>query len=355
MARTADDIELLNMSKSSKEIEGATRTKRGNAEAILNRKQPDCYFDFMDSMAFAPDPIFLMDVIQADGNKYLDSWGTEFVWPEDAPGQHPTGDPETLVIKDIEDWQSGLVVPSLENLDWSVAKEAAAQVDHSESYLACFSAGGLFERSHHLMSFEEGLVNYLMYEEEMKELLKVIADFKIDYIKTVAREIKPDAIFYQDDWGSKTNVFLPPEVWRRTIKPFTKEIIDAAHEAGMLFVLHCDCYAEPLAPDMVEIGVDIWQGAIPQNDIVKIQQVTNGPNGPLPMIGGIDGPKIDIENITEEEIRAEVRRAFDEYCPAGRFFPGIANGKCFREWNDAIFRDEEARYGRQYALDHPVA
>ena len=37
------------------------------------------------------------------------------------------------------------------------------------------------------------------------------------------------------------------------------------------------------------------------------------------MIGGIDGPKIDIENITEEEIRGEVRRAIDTYCPAGRF------------------------------------
>ena len=67
---------------------------------------------------------------------------------------------------------------------------------------------------------------------------------------------------------------------------------------------------------MVEIGVDIWQGVIPQNDIVEIQRITEGK---LAMVGGIDGPKIDIENITEEQIRQEVRRAIDTYCPAGGF------------------------------------
>ena len=65
---------------------------------------------------------------------------------------------------------------------------------------------------------------------------------------------------------------------------------------------------------MVEIGIDIWQGVIAQNDIVEIQRITEGK---LAMVGGIDGPKIDVENITEEQIRAEVRRAVDTYRPDG--------------------------------------
>ena len=90
---------------------------------------------------------------------------------------------------------------------------------------------------------------------------------------------------------------------------------------------------------------------IAQNDIVEIQRVTEGK---LAMVGGIDGPKIDIEDITEEAIRAEVRRAVDTYCPAGRFYPGIPNGICFRPWNDAIEKDELAKYGREWALKHPI-
>ena len=89
---------------------------------------------------------------------------------------------------------------------------------------------------------------------------------------------------------------------------------------------HADCICQPIVTDMVEIGVDIWQGVIPQNDIVEIQRITEGK---LAMAGGIDGPKIDIENITEEQIRQEVRRAIDTYYPAGRFYPSIPNGVCF--------------------------
>ena len=74
----------------------------------------------------------------------------------------------------------------------------------------------------------------------------------------------------------------------------------------------------------------------------------------IAMIGGIDGPAVDIANITEDAIRAEVRRAIDTYCPAGRFYPSIPNGRCFREWNNAIAQDEMKRYGAAWAQAHPI-
>lgn len=55
----------------------------------------------------------------------------------------------------------------------------------------------------------------------------------------------------------------------------------------------------------------IWQGVIPENDIVGIQKNLNDA---LPMQGGIDVPAIDSEGMPEEKVRAEIRRAFDTYC-----------------------------------------
>ena len=92
-------------------------------------------------------------------------------------------------------------------------------------------------------------------------------------------------------------------------------------------------------------------GAIPQNDLPAIQERTGGE---LAIIGGIDAPAVDIEHIGEEEIRAEVRRAIDAYCPAGRFCPSIPSGKCFRAWNDAVVNDELEKYGRRWAREHPI-
>ncbi len=326
-------------------------TPRENALAILERRQPDSYSDFMASLAFVIDPIFARDAIPRDGKIHKDTWGTPFLFAPDSPGAHPMIDDETAVIKDVTKWREQLTVPTFDGLDWSEAEAKAKAVDREEKFCAFFCTRGLFERSHHLMGMQNAFMNYMLYPEEMADLLRVVADFKIETIQRVAAHLHPDVIFYHDDWGSKQNVFLPPDLWREIIKPLHTEIVKTAHDCGILFVHHADCICQPIVQDMVEMGIDIWQGVIPQNDIVEIQRITEGK---LPMIGGIDGPAIDIANITEEAIRAEVRRAIDTYCPAGRFYPSIPNGRCFREWNDAIAQDEMKRYGAAWAQAHPI-
>ena len=327
------------------------RTLRENAMAIYNREQPDYYFDLMDAIQIVPDPVLLRGMVPQDGKEYPDEWGTVYIYKPGAPGPHPHVTAQNAVIKDIEHWERDLKVPSLEGLDWTAARQVAEATDRRDKFVGVMFGGGLFERSHHLMGMENALCAYLENPDEMKAMLRVIADYKIGYIRQMAKEIHPDIIFYHDDWGSKQNVFLPPRVWRNIIKPLQKEISDAIHEGGMIYMHHADCICQPIVTDMVEIGIDIWQGVIAQNDIVEIQRITEGK---LAMVGGIDGPKIDIENITEEEIRAEVRRAVDTYCPGGRFYPAIPNGVCFREWNDRIEKDELKKYGREFALKHPI-
>ncbi len=324
---------------------------RENAMAIYNRQQPDFYGDLMQAVELIPDPVMMGDMPPQDGKEHADSWGTIYVFPPGAPGPHPRVNASNAVIKDIEKWEEQLKVPSLEGLDWSLAEKTAASVNRDEKFVCFMFGGGLFERSHHLMGMETALINYLEYPDEMAALLRVIADYKIKYIQMVAEHTHPDIIFYHDDWGSKQNLFLPPRVWRAIIKPLQKEISDVIHDCGMIYMHHADCICQPIVTDMVEIGVDIWQGVIAQNDIVEIQRITEGK---LAMVGGIDGPKVDIENITEEQIRAEVRRAIDTYCPGGRFYPSIPNGICFREWNNSIVMDELAKYGRQWAQEHLI-
>lgn len=324
---------------------------RENAMAVYNREQPDFYGDLMDAIVLVPDPVLMGDMCPQDGEEHKDSWGTVYVFKPGAPGAHPHVNDSNAVIKDIEKWEEQLKVPSLDNLDWTAAKEVADSVDRNEKFVGFMCAGGLFERTHHLMGMENALVNYLEYPEEMAGILRAIADYKKKYIRMVAEQLHPDIIFYHDDWGSKQNLFLPPRVWRELIKPLQKEISDVIHQCGMIYMHHADCICQPIVTDMVEIGVDIWQGVIAQNDIVEIQRITEGK---LAMVGGIDGPKVDIENITEEAIREEVRRAIDTYCPGGRFYPSIPNGVCYREWNNGIVMDELTIYGKEYAEKHPI-
>lgn len=325
-------------------------TPRENMMAIFEGKQPEYYGDFQWAIKMTIDPVWASDSVPKDGKEHTDSWGTVCVFPTDAPGKHPRITPENAVVKDILDWKKQLVIPNLDDKDWTKAEEFAASVDRSMYFVEYFCAQGLFERSHFLMGMEDAFCAYLEEPEAMHDMLVAIADYKKRLIKDAAYHMHPDVIFFQDDWGSKQNLFLPPDVWREMIKPLQKEIADTIHECGMIYVHHADCICEPIVEDMAEVGIDIWQGVLPQNDIVDIQRRLDGR---MALIGGVDGPAIDNPTTTDKEIMDEVHRCIDTYCPAGRFYPG-APAHLLREPNERLVEADLRVYGGQWAREHPV-
>ena len=105
-----------------------------------------------------------------------------------------------------------MTIPSLDGLDWSVAIDVKKKWTLVKNFLWFFCSTGIFERSHFLMEMEDAFCNYLEYPDEMTELLNAIADYKVDFIYRVAEILTPEVIFYQEAWGSKQTLFLPPAV-----------------------------------------------------------------------------------------------------------------------------------------------
>ena len=155
-------------------------TPRENVMAVFNRQQPDYYGDFMPTLQFVMDPVFLRDRIPQDGQIHRDSWGTCFCFMPGSPGAHPVVNDQNAVISDITRWKEQLHVPTLKNLDWDDAVAQAKAVDQHQYFRAIYCSGGLFERTHHLMGMQNALINYLEYPEEMAGVLRAIADFKIE-------------------------------------------------------------------------------------------------------------------------------------------------------------------------------
>ena len=148
-----------------------------------------------------------------------------------------------------------------------------------------------------------------------------------------------------DDWGSKNQLFVSPETWREFIKPQYAKTYGYMKEKGVIIIHHGDSFMEPVVEDMVELGVDVWQGVLPQNDIPKLQKQLAGR---MTLMGGIDASIVDRADSIEEEIRREVRRACEEYAPGGHFIPCITYGGpgCLFPHVDPIIDDEIDRYNR---------
>ena len=229
------------------------------------------------------------------------------------------------MIKDVAEWQKYVKVPDLTGKcseGWEEALEAKSKIDQ-EKYLTMVVMGtGIFEQLHMLMTFEDTLMNFLLEPEAMHELIDVICEYRLTYMKLVVEHLHPDCIVSHDDWGAKDSLFMSPEVWREFFKEPYRRLYDYLHSQGVIVMHHADSYLEPIVEDMAEIGVDIWQGVLNTNNIAAISQKVGDR---MLLMGGIDSV-IDREDATEEEIRKETRRACEEYGNLKGYWPGITYG-----------------------------
>ncbi len=294
---------------------------------------------------FIQDPITVTSKGNRRVGEYLDQFGVTWKMAEGHLGGTPIVNSENKAIKDLKRWKEDLLLPPLSGHDWSTAIESSGKIDRSEYLVCSMISSGLFERTHYLMGFEDALVNYMLEQEHMFDLIGEIKKWKIEHLKQVIDNIKPDVILYHDDWGSKDNLFLPPEVWRSLIKPHHQEIVSYVKSRGVIFLHHSDSICEPIVEDMVEMGIDGWQGIIPQNNILEIQNIINGR---MALIGGIDAPVIDRPDFDELVIRDEVRRCIDLYVPQGNFIPCIPNIVPIFPDVKKIYEDELQLYGKHF-------
>jgi uroporphyrinogen-III decarboxylase len=139
---------------------------------------------------------------------------------------------------------------------------------------------------------------------------------------------------------------MSPEVWREFIKPNYVKAYGYLKSKGIIIMHHADSFMEPIVEDMVELGIDIWQGVLPQNDIVKIQKQLKGR---MALMGGLDAAIVDREDSTEREIRSHVRAALEKYAPGGHFIPCITYGGpgTIYPQGDRFINDEIDRYNKE--------
>lgn len=300
--------------------------------------------------AFPPFfPMVIDPVTELDsafrGARYIDHWGATWRHLDTDPGAIPMVSQDNAVIKDLEHWRDYVNFPSLAGLDWSAAKKQIAELDRETTFVMIPSFYGPFERAHTLLTFEDVLVNMYTEPELMYELFEALTDWKIKAVDMVIDELKPDIIHSHDDWGDRTRLFFSPKVFRKLLKPHYKRLYDFIKSRGVLVQHHCDGFAQGLEMDMLDMGIDMWQGVIPQNDIPAIQKNTQGK---MLLLGGIDQTLFDSAEPDEEKARAEVRRAIDAYAPGGAYLPCITSVVCVNPDAQMIAVDEMNRYGEEW-------
>ncbi|NLD37304.1 MAG: uroporphyrinogen decarboxylase (URO-D) [Desulfatiglans sp.] len=328
--------------------------KQNFLETIKKNGKPDRLVNQYENMVlFMADPVALY----ARGKRFKgmepirDKWGTCVVWPDDQLAAMPHVTADDKVVKDICNWKNTAKAPDIvgncsDSRVWDQAIEAISKIDRENYMLMAFMPTGVFEQLHFLMGFEDTLMNFLAEPECMMELCDYVGEYRYNYMKLIVDNLKPDIMLSHDDWGSKNSMFMSPDTWREFIKPQFVKTYRYMNEKGVIIMHHADSFLEPIVEDMVELGIDIWQGALPQNNIPKIQKQIKGG---MVIMGGVDAAIVDRDDSTDDEIRTEVKRALEQYTPGGSFIPGLTYGApgSIHPKVDVIFTEELEKFNRE--------
>lgn len=317
-------------------------TEKENVQMIFDHKMPMWLPRF--EKCFSPYFPSVINERPAVWEGY-DWFGTHWI-PDQYTGGLTVPEAGQVIIKDIENWKNELVIPDLDAIDWESEKKAFDEHSNPDMMSMIIMEMGIFERFQQLLGFENSLCAFYENPVETEEILEALTQFKLALADKIITYIKPDVIMYMDDLGTQRGPLMSPAVWEEFVMEKDKRIFKAIQEKGVKVIYHVCGKIDTFFDKIVEMGAEGYHSVQPSNDTKMLKEKYGDK---IILVGGIDNQGVTNQpNATEEQIRAEVRRAIDAFAPGGGYICGDTDGVCVVPSALEIIVDEYEKYGRNY-------
>lgn len=216
-------------------------------------------FQSADRLPFALTPEFGSDFAgcsmspSPDGRpqRGVDEWGC--VWEN--IGVCNLGEVKDFPLKNWSDWDH-LTIPDIRDPKrWE--KLAGARERAGDTFLLG-NGISLYERVHFLRGLENTWADIYFARTELCRLIDLLVDMNLYAIEKYAAA-GVDGYIWCDDWGLQDRLMIAPDLWREIWKPRYARVYQAAHQAGMLTLLHSCGDTSSILGDLIEAGLDVIQ------------------------------------------------------------------------------------------------
>ena len=158
-----------------------------------------------------------------------------------------------------------------------------------------------------------------------RDLVKAISDRLFEFYRvTTERALQFERVRMlepSDDMGFKTATLISPDDMREFVLPGHKMVIEKAHAAGRIAVLHSCGNLKEIIPDLVSFGLDGKHSF--EDTIEDVREVKHTYGRDMALLGGID---VDfLCRADEQAIRKRVRETLDICQPGGGYCLGTGN------------------------------
>ena len=226
-------------------------------------------------------------------------------------------------MKDRNDWEN-IIKPRLDakipgrypqGEDW---EKYVNQVKDRDYALGIWT-GSFYGWPRGFMGVE--LLSTMFYDDPMlvHEICEHIADFVIEMITPILKQIKLDFAFIWEDMGAKSGPLCSPKTYSEFMLPPLKRVTDILHQYGVdIIIIDSDGNNDPLIPLWIDGGVT---GLRPfeiasDSDPVQIRKKY----GNLIIQGGIDKRAL---SKGKADIEREVLSKVPWLCLQGGYFPQV--------------------------------
>ncbi len=166
----------------------------------------------------------------------------------------------------------------------------------------------MFERAWSIRGVEQLMMDMIMRPEFVEELFdRILYEWNLPIIDQLIA-LGVDGIYFADDWGSQTSMLFSPKLWRRMIKPRMAICYQRVTEKGLVVGQHSDGNVLDILPDLIEIGLDVFNPVDPAvYDPCLLKQAFGDK---LTLYGGIN-VKRTLPSGTPQQVRAEMLERAD--------------------------------------------
>ncbi|MBN2290580.1 MAG: hypothetical protein JXQ83_14695 [Candidatus Glassbacteria bacterium] len=214
--------------------------------------------------AFDYEGCYYRGRLPGDRGYLINSYG---IMHEKTEGLHFTRIVPPLVDPTLEEVRN-FPLPDYRDLDlYRETGRKMAQID-SRGRCSALALGAetIFEVSWPLVGLENFLVLMLTEPEVCEAVFDRITGMRLWQLETYAKYGRYDVLWLGDDISNQQGMLIPPDLWRRTLKPRLKAVIDCAKHyrpEGLIFYHTCGNPAE-VVEDLIEVGVEILNPVQPE-------------------------------------------------------------------------------------------
>jgi uroporphyrinogen decarboxylase len=250
----------------------------------------------------------LVNTQNLDGDRFRDTWGT--VWARSPHGMAYMVDGPLCSPGDLGNYQR----PSAGSYETFMVQMADQRFGGTRAQV--FLLRGVFVRSWRLRGMQELFLDMSLHPEFVHQLARLVTDYNLELCQ-VAVESGVDVLIIEDDIAGNEGPLISPQHFSEFVAPYNQEVLDYAHQQGLMVILHSDGNLWPVLDQLLDMGYDGLNPLEPQAGM-HLKKVKDYCGDRVCLLGNIDCGELLCSG-TEAEVEIAVIRAIADAAPGGGY------------------------------------